>query len=273
MNIYEQVNIHQFTKCVDCGERAWEIAKQYDDYSIEDSSFSSKLGGWICFPCKESNEEYMHGTVIIFDPQEQKIWNWRVMGHEDMYGVERYNGSLNLEEYPDLHPYDYDDEGSPIQFKYVRTDAWRGYYSPTSEEYSNFHSDCILSGSYDSDQLKEFDIAVKQALWDMGVRFAVVFGRTSNLFSCGYDMMINKNDLDLTTMMEISSKLALYKIMYRDDRRFRITALTGKSDPEEFDEKDDLLLEASDKIMKGEDFKQIQAEILEKLKTINDGKP
>lgn len=261
---YADNGITTKTKCVSCEMTAREIRKEHDNYAIEDSYYSEKLDGWLCFPCRESMQSYPQGTVIIYYPQEARIEKYVVYEHEDQkYSIEEV---YDVDQIENLENWEYDDdEGSPIHFSYHRTDGWRGYYEPEAEGWKNLHSDCILSYSEDARQLKEFDVDVKKMLWELGYEFAVCFGRTSNLFSCGYDIMIRKNrEMKILREMALYTKLMQLNAKYRDPERFRLTALTGKSG--DFDKKDKLLAEASKRLEQGEDFETIKEDILAKAK-------
>jgi len=261
MNIYKDSNITSKTKCAICGELARNILKQYGESAIEDGSYSEKLNGWICYPCRESEEDRPQGTVIIYNPLEGTAIKYVIMEHEDTGETVDVNDPEDLE---NLKFECFDDYvKSPIQFTYHHTDAWRGYYEPEAEEWILLHSDCILSYSEDAKQLKEFDTDIKKTLWNLGREFAICFGSTSNLFSCGYDILIKKTDKkDILEYMTLISKLMQLKNKYRDPDRFRMTALTGKS--EDFDDKDRLLVEVSKRLDQGEDFETIKEDILKK---------
>jgi hypothetical protein len=237
------------------------LKKEYGDYAIIDSTFSEKLDGWVCFPCRESEESTPKGTVIIYNPKEGIVTKYTIMTHEDIGETVNINDPENLD---DLQFECFDDyEDSPIQFVYHHTDAWRGYYELEAEDWIILHSDCILAYSKDAEQLKEFDVDIKKILWSLGYEFAVCFGMTSNLFSCGYDIMIKKTDKeDVLKRMALYMQLIQLKTKYRDPERFRMTALTGKS--EGFDDKDRLLAEASKRLEQGEDFETVKKDILEK---------
>jgi len=257
---YSDYGITPNTKCVSCEDTAKAIRKESGDYAIEDSTFSEKQDGWLCFPCRESSESYPHGTVIVFKPQENLAEKHIVMDHEDLYGSTTVDGT-DLEE---LQIQVCDCEESPIQFGYHKTDAWRGYYEPEAEGWKNLHSDCILSYSRDSEELKEFDTDIKRMLWELGYEFAVCFGRTSNVFSCGYDILIKESEeQDIIKQMAMYMKLMELRTKYRDSERFRLTALTGK---DEFDKKDKLLAEAAQRLEKGESFEEVKEDILQKAR-------
>jgi hypothetical protein len=258
---YKDNGITANEKCKLCGDKAKDIRKQYDDYAIIDGSFSEKLEGWICFPCRESEESRPQGTVLIFDPSERTVTRYVVMAHEDE------SGTTNIEDPSELENVNVEtddfDETSPIQFVYKHTDAWRGFYEPIGENWKVLHSDCILSGSEDERQLKEFDMDIKKMLWELGYEFAVAFGTTSNLFSCGYDVLVKTNqENDILKQITLYSKLMQLTQKYRDPERFRMTALTGKS--EGFDNNDRLLSEAAKRLEKGEEFETVKNDILEK---------
>lgn len=259
---YQNQGITANTKCVSCEETAKSIRKQFGDTAIEDGCFSEKLEGWVCFPCRESMESTPLGTVIIFKPREKTATKYEVMEHEDLFGQTEVNEPSDLENLS-IEICDYD--ASPIQFTYVRTDTWRGYYEPMAEGWKVLHSDCILAFSEDERQLKEFDTDIKQVLWELGFEFAVCFGRTSNLFSCGYDVLIHQDEEgDITKKAALYVRLIELKAKFRDPARFNLTALTGKSDG--FDEKDTLLLEASERLQKGEPFELVKQDILGRAK-------
>jgi len=262
MNIYKDSNITPKTKCAICGELAKDIFKQYGKSAIEESNFYNKIDGWVCCPCRESEEDRPQGTVIIYDPNTRTATKYLVMAHEDTSEtIDSINDPEDLENLQ--FEYGEDTEGSPIQFVYTHTDAWRGYYEPKAEDWTLLHSDCILSYSEDAEQLKEFDTDMKKILWELGYEFAVCFGSTSNLFSCGYDIMIKKTDKeDALKRMTLYMKLMQLNTKYRDPERFRMTALTGKS--KDFDEKDRLFSEASKRLERGEDFETVKEDILKR---------
>jgi hypothetical protein len=75
--------------------------------------------------------------------------------------------------------------------------------------------------------------------------------------------MIKKTDKkDILQYMALTMKLMQLRDKYRDPERFRMTAVTGKS--EDFDEKDRLLSETSKRLEHGEDFETVKEDILKK---------
>lgn len=261
-NIFKENGITPKTKCGICGELAKDILKQYGENAIRDGIYSEKLNEWMCFPCRESEESTPQGTIVIYDPNNQTATKYTIMAHEDI------SETINIPKDPDTlenleFGCDVDYEQCPIQFEYKHTDAWRGYYEPKAENWKILYSDCILASSEDEKQLKKFDMDIKKTLWELGYEFAVCFGCISNLFSCGYDIMIKKStEQDMLKEMALYAKLMQLNVKYRDPERFRMTALTGKS--EGFDEKDRLLAEAAKRLEKGEDFETVKQDILKK---------
>jgi len=255
---YRENGITANTKCVSCKESAKNIRQQYGDHAIQDGSFSNKLGGWVCFPCLESMESEPLGTVIIFNPKARTATKYEVMAHEDYSGETKVEDPSHLDSL-NIELCDYDE--SPIQFVYVRTDGWRGYYEPMAEDWKVLHSDCILAFSDDEQQLKQFDTDIKHLLWDFGFEYAVCFGRTSNLFSTGYDVLVHESEeQNILQKTKFYMKLVELRTKFRDPVRFNLTALTGKSNG--YDEKDVLLLEASRRLQEGEDFDTVKHDIL-----------
>ena len=197
----------------------------------EEMFYSEKLDGWVCEPCYLSDRDYSQGIVRIFKPNDGIVETYEVRELEDDLWIKEVDNILDYN-----WGYGEFEDGAicPIQFKWVSTDPWRGYYTPKSDEWVELHEDCFLAGSRDAKDLEEFNKSVIVFLWNLGVEFAVITSRTSNVFSAGYDLMVHKSvaeDLDL--LFQITSKLAELKYHYRDPVRFTLTALTGKDDFEE----------------------------------------
>lgn len=121
---------------------------------------------------------------------------------------------------------------------WISTDAWRGYFQLESETYEQVHTDCILSGSRDSELLHEFDRILQYMMGRENIRYVRAFPRTSNVFSCGYELWVRKEDMARYGELIEGSKEAARKEL-RDPYTFNLTALTGK-DPGECDDKDHL---------------------------------
>jgi len=256
---YSDFGISPKTKCALCGASAREIRKEFGDYAVEDGEWSEKLDGWVCAPCAESCRIHPNGTVVIYYPKEYKVEKWVVTDYVDELFVAEVEGEEDLEDLA----FDFEDDyyTCPIQFKWHRTDPWRGYYEATSEEWVKVHEDCILHWSRDAEELKKFHTDTVKLLWRLGVDFAVVYSTTSNLFSTGYDIFVKKEDLEKKGIL-IQLALGILKIKHRDPVRFTLTALTGKSGG--FDEKDFLLLEAWNRLQAGDDPTKVQEDIIKK---------
>ncbi len=141
----------------------------------------------------------------------------------------------------------HDDTDGDFIITYNRTDVWRGHYDVESTKYYITHSDCILSFSDDEKDLKNFDDALRQALDELGIKYARVLTRTSNICSQGYDFFVEKSKAGLVT-----SVVEKFKEIYRDPVRFHQTAMTGKNpDDADFDEKDELFSALSAIILSG----------------------
>ena len=150
--------------------------------------------------------------------------------------------------------------------KYIPTDGWRGYYEAESKNYVKLHDDCALAYSEDQEELKKFDEELKEILRNQGIKFAVVITRTSNVFSSGVDYFVRREDIrDPIKFFGLIASINALKIKYRDSERFALTALTGK---DQFDEKDKLLLEASKRLEKGEDFEKVKEDILQRAQKV-----
>jgi len=239
-SIYENAGIKPETICISCEEKAKDIAKEYGEDRIEDGFHLEK--GWICFPCYEQDESYAN-TVIFFNTN----------GCYDSIEGKEGGTVCRVGEY-------IDETNGEFRFKYHKTDGWRGYYEPESDEWTNIHSDCILSYSKDSHDLKEFDIEISEIIEQLGIPYAKVFSKTSNVFSTGYDLFVKNGDETL-----IEEKIEELKEKYRDIHQFTLTALTGK---DEFDEKDEILVEAYRRIKFGEDFEDVKEYILERVQEV-----
>jgi hypothetical protein len=140
------------------------------------------------------------------------------------------------------------------------TDAWRGYYNVKIKGWKNMHSDCILSMSEDAEDLKKFDDEMQNEFEAKGIHFARAFARTSNVFSGGYDLFVK--DEDVHKANEIVSRL---KKKYRDEEKFRFTALTGTS-PSKATEHDKMFVEGVGHLEKGATPEEAVAKVLKKKK-------
>jgi hypothetical protein len=149
--------------------------------------------------------------------------------------------------------------------KWVPVDPWRGYYEAESKVYTRLYEDCILSGSFDAEELKRFNDELEKILGKLGVRYAKVFARSSNVLSVGYEIWVHREDLNGEKSFLLGAALNVLKLKFRDPVRFKVTALTGKTNPADFKESDFLLAEAFEKLAAGEDSQKVQREVVEKL--------
>ena len=113
---------------------------------------------------------------------------------------------------------------TPFELKWKKTDDWRGHYIvEKSDGWVNVHSDCILSGSVDSAELKEFDKKFGDFCEKKGIRIAKVFAITSNLFSSGYDLFVP--EINVRDVEEFISGL---KEKHRSVYQFNKSVWSGK---------------------------------------------
>ena len=154
-----------------------------------------------------------------------------------------------ISEYTDTTEGDFD-------VKWVSTDAWRGYYEPTSKNWENVHSDVALSYSEDEADLKMFDDELRATLKENGIKYARVFSRSSNVFSGGYDFFVKKEDAS-----KVKGFVSLLAVKYRDPEKFRFTALTG-TDPSKATATDTKFVKYAGDILSGrKTFEQIKNEL------------
>jgi len=257
-SFFENQGLKPFIRCVGCEEYLIDIHREYPgSYVLEEGFYSDKKDGYVCGACREGDDYHPCGTVVIYNPAEGTAEKYVVGEYSDMC----WEGPEGLDA-GDLENLDfdyYDNLESPIQFSYSRTDAWRGHYNPVVPEgWRHFHEDCVLAWSRDAEALKDFDTDVKAMLWEAGVRFAVCFGTTSNLFSAGYDILVEASDDELKNLAMVVG-LNQLKILHRDPDRFRRTALTG-SDEDTREAR--LLVKAYDMLSEGTSFEDVKDEIL-----------
>ena len=248
-NFFEELNLSPFKKCVGCGDLLIDIYrgdKKYGRYQIEEVRFSEKVEGHVCGGCWESSTCTPNGTVVFFDPAKRSATKY-VVGS---YGDETWSGPYSVEADDLDHRLPFEPEGeceeSPIQFLWHSIDSWRGYHKVVVPEgWSHLHGDCILHDSDDEKELEKFHNKVRKFLWKADVKFATCFGSTSNLFSTGYDLLVEATGERLEALQGI---LAEHKRRYRDSDRFIRTTITGSS---EKTETSSMMVEAFKLIQKG----------------------
>jgi len=248
-----------FDKCVSCEEYLIDLQRKHD-YALDDGEYCEKADGFVCCSCLESDEGYSN-TVIVFNPKNNEAKKYTVGEYRDL---EWYlSGEIDPDNLDDIDfaPGGYED--SPIQFKYIHTDGWRGYHEPVKPEgWIEYHSDQALSYSEDEQELKKFDVDVKKMLWEMGIEFALCYSQTSNVFCMGYDILV-KVDKDQLKMFALIMRLQRLRLQYRDADRFARTALTGS---DEDTKESRLLVKASRMLEKGVDFDEVKETIMEEMK-------
>jgi hypothetical protein len=220
-------------ECASCGEKVIDIAKM--KMWLIENGVNTKHG-WICYGCVECEECEPPATVFFSD-----------------------------DDYPHVVGNFINDTDGDFEVEWHNIDGWRGYYEVKSDKWVKIHDDCILSGTEDSDELKKFDEELQECLKKLGIRYARVFTRMSNVFSMGYDFFVLKKDFKkVEKIIQVLSVVNILKLKYRDDERFSITALTGKTRTSEFAKTDKLLLEAYNKLKSGADFEEVKNEFISK---------
>jgi hypothetical protein len=180
------------------------------------------------------------------------------------YGDASY-APLGEDDCPHQISYTRNETDGEFTVKWVPTDPWRGYYEAESKVYTRLYDDCILSGSFDAEELKRFNDELEKILRKLGIRYARVIASSSNVFSQGYEIWVHKEDLNGEKSFALGVALNILKLRFRDPVRFKVTALTGKTNPADFKEADFLLAEAFDKLVAGENPEKVQREIAKKL--------
>jgi len=225
----------EYVKCICCGEKIPE----YEAYWTSE--------GALCYACYEYDLSTPVAWVVYFD------------GSEILRGtIGRY---VVLADDSDL-----EEMLEKIRKAIVWVGhGWRGYYDLDEEileeqGFARLHTDCILAGSRDAEDLNEFDKRLRVLLEKLEIPYFVLNLRTSNLFAVGYDLIVPKEYLnDLEKFNVVVSKLNELKYHYRDPVRFTLTALTGK---DEFDEKDYMLLRAWELIRQGYSVEDVLREVI-----------
>ena len=162
----------------------------------------------------------------------------------------------NDDDYPHIITAYEDATEGDFKTSWHATDGWRGYFDITpSDQWTPIHSDCILSHSYDAEQLEKFDKEFQQYLLSNNINYARVFTRTSNLFSTGYDLFVESSKVAQAQTIRV-----FLSLKYRDPHTFNMTALTGK-DPDEWTENDELFVKSWNRIKNGEDPEKILKEL------------
>jgi hypothetical protein len=120
------------TECIDCGSRVSRL----DPDALETSD------GPVCSACLEADSSEPVLTVFLDDDKEP---SWAGQYFDETEGT--------------------------FSAKYVKTDAWRGYFSAVSDTYTRIHDDTILCMSEDAEELKIFDEKLRQFCQVFNVHF------------------------------------------------------------------------------------------------------
>jgi len=253
-------------KCVSCERTVREIYEESED-AVEDGefliSYSEYLyayedtdGEWICGDCR--HDEFLEpiSRIVISGKQLLTLYRHFYFINEDEIEEEDYDMIHELAE----------ELNKAIIWSGM---GYRGYYDIDESKLLNWKllaSDVILSGSEDAEELARFDEKLTEFIENRGGIWARVILPTSNIFSAGYYLLLKQKSLEQKDMILLDLLKLILAMKYRDPLRFTITALTGKTSPSEFTEKDRFLAEFAQRILKGEDPEKVRKEIFEKLK-------
>jgi len=251
-------------RCDICGEE-YDV-DEVDFITICDGEYEYTYDGEyidMCYYCYENETNYPRGRVTLY----YKGCEIPITLFEHFYFVpeDEIPEDIYEEVMPIVHELA-EELGKAIHWKLV--DPWRGYYDiheDSLKKWKVLHDDCILAGSEDAEMLEKFDEKLREILDKHGFIYARLTLTTSNLFSAGYTMLIRMEGKDKLDITAVYAVIPMLKMVYRDDRRFLITALTGKTRVADFDEKDDLIVEAYLRVRKGEDPNKVMEDIVKKL--------
>lgn len=145
----------------------------------------SKSDEVYCESCEQSAWDYSNSVLVVKDGETKKYIHCTEFGFRDA---------------------EYWAESSPngvADFKYVRTDGWRGYHDPVIEDGYTTLASGWSTGRYSDVAYKhKFNDFVDQiAEGEIECPFELIFafGLTSNVFSVSSDVIIRTKDLDAFT--------------------------------------------------------------------------
>ena len=78
---------------------------------------------------------------------------------------------------------------------FVHTDAWRGYYTVKSDDYTEIDYESILWGEHD-EELIEKKKKLNEIFQTGGIEYVFVISRTSNLFAQGWDTFVKNGQVE-----------------------------------------------------------------------------
>jgi hypothetical protein len=135
-----------------------------------------------CTRCDEHTEH--EGEPICDDCYCQEV--------SDAPAVIHYNGN---EDSPQVLTYVRDDTNGDFRLHYHRIDGWRGYFTVTSEKYEQVQSDTLLMMHSSLGSIEARHNFIYSKFKEVGIQYAQVFCRTSNVCSSLIDIWVLKADL------------------------------------------------------------------------------
>ncbi|HDN73719.1 MAG TPA: hypothetical protein ENG16_01675 [Archaeoglobus sp.] len=78
--------------------------------------------------------------------------------------------------------------------KWMRIDPWRGYYDTVAEGWKKVYEDAIMAFTRHAEALRRFEKILKEKFDELGINWAVVISRTSNVLSRGLDIFVSEQD-------------------------------------------------------------------------------
>ncbi len=178
--------------------------------------------------CNSCEEDYIHDDKL--EPPITAVYN----GEETTRTVGYYH----------------DDTMGDFDFEWKGT-GYGGHYDVIpSGSWVNVVCDNILAYSSDEQDLKEFSDILEKLMQENHIQYAMVFSRSSNLFSTGYDMFIKKRHFKKYQLFK--DRLESIKKILRDPRSYNATAITGETPQTQEDQlKADQLMFAVGLLKKG----------------------
>ena len=264
-------------KCPGCERTYKEIVEEGDEDSIIDARYISADGMYeypygtedieLCAACYEGETTYPRGKAILYIPIGDDVWEVPVTFFDHFYFVpedeideDAYDKVMKI-----VHEFA-DEVGANIFFRH--TDPWRGYFDIDKSKLKNWkilHEDVALAGSEDAEELRKFDEKIREELVKRDIVHARLILGTSNLFSSGYTLMIRAKDVNKADLVYLYALVGMLRLRYRDDERFIITALTGKTSTKDFTKEDRLLVDAYRRLTRGEDPNKVLEDFKRKL--------
>ena len=160
----------EICKCCD-----QEINENYGIYFTQD-------GEPYCETCESQAWNYANSVMVVRDGEVKKYLYCTEFGFRD------------TEWWEDASP------NGVTGFKYVRTDAWRGYHDPIIEEGYTTLASGWSTGKWSDVAYKhkfnDFVEEIAEGKIECPFELVFAFGLTSNVFSVSSDVIIMKSDLE-----------------------------------------------------------------------------